>query len=100
MFPVNNLSAARYHPKELVIGLQIGSSFKAYPFSELAKSTGNIVNDVVNNTQVSIAFSARHRTGAVYNKSGNEIPTVISYWFAWVAFHPDSEVFSTATNMP
>jgi len=95
MFPVNNLSAARYHPKELVIGLQIGNSFKAYPFSELAKNRENIVQDIVNNTQVTIAFDAKNRTASVFDKTGNEIPAVISYWFAWIAFHPESEIFIT-----
>ena len=95
MFPVNNLAVARYHPKELVIGLQIGNTYKAYPFSELAKSGKQTIIDIVGNRSVPIRFDAKHRTGEVYDTTGAEIPTVISYWFAWIAFHPDSEVFST-----
>jgi len=26
------------------------------------------------------------------DRHGKEIPTVIVYWFAWYAFHPDTEV--------
>jgi hypothetical protein len=95
MFPVNNLAAAVYHPKELVIGLQIGNRFKAYPFSELAKSAKKSLQDIVNNERVIVSFDANHRTGAVYDQNGKEIPTVISFWFAWIAFHPDSDVYSS-----
>ena len=93
MFPLSSISA-RYHPKEMVVGLQVGDSYKAYPFSELSKSNKSRINDTVNGKKVSITFDSEHRTGTVYNENNNPIPTVISYWFAWVAFHPDSEVFT------
>ena len=92
MFPVN-ATAAQYHPKELVIGLQIGQSYKAYPFSELAKTSRDKFTDVVNGKRVYVTFNAEHRTGSVYDENNREIPTVIGFWFAWIAFHPESEVY-------
>ena len=36
MFGVNATNK-KYHPKEKVIGIELGKVFKAYPFSELEK---------------------------------------------------------------
>ena len=83
----------RYHPKEQVIGLKIGQKYKAYPFTELAKTNKLTIQDTVNGTTVIIQFNAQHRSGNVFYSSGKEIPTVTSYWFAWYAFHPDTEVY-------
>jgi hypothetical protein len=35
-----------------------------------------------------------NRTGQVFTTDGRELPSTISYWFAWQAFHPDSEVYT------
>lgn len=93
MFPVSHF-ASQYHPKELVIGLQVGKEYKAYPFSELAKTGKTKITDTFASQQLTILFSTRHRTGTVMDANNNEIPAVISYWFAWMAFHPDSAVYS------
>ncbi|RWA53123.1 hypothetical protein AU476_14945 [Cupriavidus sp. UYMSc13B] len=36
----------RFHPKEWVLGVEANGTYKAYPFTELAKS-GNVVRDRV-----------------------------------------------------
>lgn len=92
IFPVKFRSRG-YHPKEQVIGLEIDGKFKAYPFVELARTKGG-VSDEVGGRRVSIRFDAQHRTGAVFDAQGREIPTVIAFWFAWFAFHPDTEIYS------
>jgi len=82
----------RFHPKELVIGLEIDGRFKAYPFEALVRSGGEL-RDRVGGRALIVRFDARHRTGSVHDAAtGAEIPTVIAYWFAWYAFHPDTEV--------
>lgn len=90
-FPVSNKDA-RYHPKEMVIGLEVNGSFRAYPFIELLRVSADI-NERFAGEDVRVHFDAINRTGAVYDSKGDEIPTIISYWFAWIAFHPDTEVF-------
>lgn len=50
MFGVNTKSR-KYHPKEKVIGFELGNIFKAYPFSELEK-VESPVRDVVGKTSV------------------------------------------------
>ncbi len=95
-FPVSNKNA-KYHPKELVMGLKLGDQTKVYPFAELSKGP-SVVNDSFAGRLLRIEFDARHRNGRIVDQHGKEIPTTIAYWFAWVAFHPDTEVFETVTN--
>lgn len=91
MFPVKGEST-RYHPKEQVIGVEMNGKFKAYPFVELGKNRGD-VQDVVGGKKITIRYDAEHRTGTVYDAAGKEVPSVIAFWFAWYAFHNDTEVF-------
>ncbi|HEY3326405.1 MAG TPA: DUF3179 domain-containing protein [Novimethylophilus sp.] len=91
IFPVK-FRAQGYHPKEQVIGLEIDGKFKAYPFAELAKTSGEIA-DEVNGRHVTVRFDAEHRAGTVFDDKGRELPTVIAFWFAWYGFHPEAEIF-------
>ena len=90
-FPVKNKSA-RYHPKELVIGVNMNGKARAYPFSELSRSDA-MVTDELDGTKLYIDFDATNRTGRVLDESGDEIPSTIAFWFAWYAFFPDTGVF-------
>jgi len=80
----------RYHPKVLVIGLSLGDSHKTYPFAELARSPRD-VRDSFAGQELRIRYDAGHRSGTAYSAQGEEIPSTISYWFAWHAFHPNTE---------
>ena len=92
MFPVN-FQAAQYHPKEQVLGVEIDDTYKAYPFSELARLEVPVLHDTLAGQVLEIHFDSVNRTGKVLGKNRNEIPTVISFWFAWMAFHPESEIY-------
>ena len=92
-FPVRDVSE-RYHPKEKVIGLQIKTQYKAYPFSELRKS-GSIVHDSISGTAVVVHFDEQNDTARITNSLGEELPHITTFWFAWYAFHPGSEVYSS-----
>jgi hypothetical protein len=90
-FPVPNQNS-RYHPKEMVIGVVQGESVKAWPFAELAK-TDQVVVDTLGAEAVTVIFNAEARSGRVVDASGEEIPSTIGFWFAWMAFYPQSEVY-------
>jgi hypothetical protein len=81
-----------YHPKERVIGVSLGGQHKAYPFMELGRSP-SIVHDTLGGRAIEVRFDAEHQTGVVFDNAGHEIPSVIVYWFAWYAFHTDTDVF-------
>ncbi len=92
-FPVSKQSR-RYHPKEKVIGVQINGRFKAYPFIELNRSSSAVIYDEVGGKKIEIHFNREHRSGVVKLKTGEAYPSLMSYWFAWFAFHPDTEVYT------
>ncbi len=81
-----------YHPKERVIGVSVGGQHKAYPFIELGRSPST-VHDMLGGRPIEVRFDTEHQTGAVFDNAGRAIPSVIVYWFAWYAFHTDTEVF-------
>lgn len=92
MFPVS-AESARYPAKALVIGVKMGVRFKAYPFVELAKMPGGVLKDTLGGQVLTLHFDRETRTGTVFDAQGREVPSVIAYWFAWYAFHHDTEVF-------
>lgn len=90
-FPVHHRDP-RYHPKECVIGLELDDHYKAYPFSELAKTSGRIM-DKVDGQQVTVVYNEEHQTGHVLDAQGRALPSTTAFWFAWTVFHPETEVF-------
>ncbi len=92
MFPTAKTDS-RFHPKEWVLGLTVGGIAKAYPFSELKKANSPL-HDKVNGHQVTIQFHADAQSASAVDASGKPLPTVMAFWFAWYAFHPETEVFT------
>lgn len=90
MFEVSAIDR-RYHPKEWVIGVEINGATKAYPFSELSQHSGELV-DVIGGKSIRLVFDAANRSGRVY-AANKLLPSTTSYWFAWYAFHPDTQVY-------
>ncbi len=91
-FPVAYMDR-RYHPKEIVLGLEIEGKFKAYPFVQLGKTSGRI-NDELSGKSFAVIFDQENRTARVIDALDKEIPTITTYWFAWIAFHKESEVYA------
>jgi len=90
-FPVSH-SDKRYHPKEVVVGVEIKGKFKAYPFVELAKGTG-VLKDTFQGEKLTIEYNVEARSARVTNETKELLPSLTAYWFAWVAFHPESYVY-------
>ena len=91
-FPVE-FKSKRYHPKERVLGISINGKHKVYPFTELAKSKGTMLVDNFSGVQLTLEFDVENRDGVIKNGSGKILPSLNTFWFAWYAFHPDSEIF-------
>ena len=90
-FPVSHQDK-RYHPKEITLGIEVNGVFKAYPFSELSKASSPL-KDVVNGMPLLIHFDMETLSGRVENMNGKPYPVLSAYWFAWFAFHPETEVY-------
>ena len=90
-FPVTH-SSNKYPRKEIVMGLEIDGRFKAYPFEELKQGASRFDDEFAGET-FSIEFDANHRTARVVKADGSEIPTITAFWFAWYAFHPETDIY-------
>ena len=44
--------------------------------------------------QFEVYYDDRNQTARILDASGNELPTLIAFWFAWYAFHPDTEIYT------
>ncbi len=91
-FPVSDRNPL-FHPKEYVLGVKINGKFKAYPFSELEKSKVGVVNETFQGQILRIVYDAKHKSAEVFDDAGKPVPAITNFWFAWYAFHPDTEVY-------
>ncbi|MEK6801700.1 MAG: DUF3179 domain-containing protein [Nitrospirota bacterium] len=82
-----------YHPKEWVVGVEIDGIAKAYPFSDLKKA-GTPVGDQVGGRAITVRFNQQSRSASVIDADGTPLPSIMAFWFAWYAFHPDTHVFT------
>ena len=82
----------RYHLKEPVLGIEIAGRFKAYPFVELEKTDGD-VQDTLAGQAIVVTYDKHYHTAVAADGQGTALAGVIAFWFAWYAFHPDTEVY-------
>lgn len=91
-FPVSG-EDQRYRRKERVLGIEIDGHFKAYPFQELEKSPPSF-EDQFRGVEFIVNFDEENDSASVTNDAGEELPTMLAFWFAWYAFHPGTEVYT------
>jgi len=92
MFPLEHQDN-RLHPKAEVLGVTLDGAVRAYPFSELEKIDGSIT-DTIGGRKVQVHFDREHERAWITDAGGERLPGVISFWFAWHAFNPDTEVWA------
>jgi hypothetical protein len=92
MFPVARNNGA-YKNKEHILGVTIDGVHKAYPFRELRATGKTRIEDIVAGKHITIEWHERDKYARVLDTNGEELPSVIVYWFAWYAFHPSTLVF-------
>lgn len=82
--------------KEWVLGVRVGDTYKAYPFGVLAQRTqgrGELL-DKVGGRQLRIRYDDAHQNAQAFDAQGQPWPGTMAFWFAWFAFHPQTEVLS------
>lgn len=89
-FPVENRDD-RIHPKTVVFGIELDGVFKAYREDDL-KELGTI-EDTVNNVNIKLERDDAGVVRVVNTATGSEIVKERDFWFAWYAFHPDTELY-------
>ena len=91
-FPVAKENS-QYSRKSMVMGLEIDGRFKAYPFEELEKGP-SLFQDRFRGQQFDVYYDEQNQTARILDADGNEVPTLIAFWFAWYAFHPETDIHS------
>lgn len=82
----------RYPAKAVVVGAIINGQAHAWPFAELPDD-GHVVVHTVGGQTVKLEYDHAAQAAAVLDGDGREIPSFTAFWFAWVAFHPDTGVY-------
>ena len=74
-----------------VVGVQLGTKEKAYPFSMLEKKSG-VVKDVFAGRKIIVHFDKQSQNAYVTDEHGAAVPSVVMFWFAWHDFYPGTEL--------
>ena len=74
--------------KTWVLGVTVGGEHAAYPFEALEEA--GVVSDELDGKPIRIFFDDGN---AWAEQDGVTLPTIRLYWFAWVAFHPDTRLY-------
>jgi len=81
----------RYSPKMPVVGLRVpGGASRVYPAAELERSGGTALGHF-GGGPVRVRWDAVTATFDVDAPAGVEV--IEGFWFAWAAFHPETEVY-------
>ena len=87
----------RFHAKEVVVGVEVGGKARAY-LGSLVTEAGGRIEDELGGHRIEIEYST---DDAVFRWT---VPDAVSvteaYWFAWKAFHPDTEVWNDPGEIP
>jgi len=43
--------------------------------------------------QIILEFNLETRNGVIHDAKGNVLPSINAFWFAWYAFHPETQIF-------
>lgn len=90
--PEHRPADGRLDDKARVLGVYFGDGhYKAYPLKAV-KEAGGEVTDTVNGRTVTVRHE-NEQSGTVTDADGRPVRAVHAYWFAWYAFHPETELF-------
>ncbi len=90
MFPIQHRDP-RFEPKQRVIGVRAGGRTKAYALSDLQDAELPLLDTVGD-----VAIRIDETRGRIGVRSNGSATGLAAYWFAWAAFHPDTELWSPA----
>lgn len=92
IFPVAN-SDNTFHKKEWVIGFENNGVYKAYSIKRLANLPEQKLVDKVGGEVFSLTWDKQGENLRIKNVAGKEMVGLQMFWFAWSAFHPETEIF-------
>jgi hypothetical protein len=81
----------RIHAKTVVFGVEVDGIYKAYREDDLIETP--VIEDVVNGVNLRIERGVDGVVSVTNLDSGEEIVKERDFWFAWYAFHPETELY-------
>lgn len=89
-FPLENKDT-RLDAYEIVYGLELNGKFKAYKKSDLEQKSR--IEDTLGEEKIILEFDKDLKSARAYKESGEQVVVDTLFWFAWAAFHPDTELY-------
>lgn len=83
----------RYHPKEVVLGVEVDGKRRAYLGSILTAAGGRVV-DTFEGQKIRIQYDTN--LGLFMFEAPEGVRVTDAYWFAWKSLHPDTEIWNDA----
>ena len=92
MFPVNHQDS-RLPAKTKVLGIELNGIAKAYPLAR-PKGVARPLIDTLGGQTIQVHRGADGASAFATDAEGHLLHGTVLYWFAWVAFHPQTLVYS------
>ena len=89
IFPVDNENDI-IHPKTQIVGIVVNDVYKAYAKEELDGK----IDDSVGGVEITVEKFDDGRVVVIDVASGEEIVKEEDFWFAWYAFHPETQLYT------
>ncbi len=86
-FPVQ-LDDDRLERKDWVVGIVVRGEARAYALKKLRDE--KVMHDTIRKKEISLSYDGRDDTVVVVDSRGGAVPFVLSYWFNWINFHPQT----------
>lgn len=92
IFPVKRpKSNCKIPAKARVLGVEVEGKYRAYPLADLKKA--GRIRDLLGTRTIDIVYEASSGTASAFYEDGSRSGGTVLYWFAWQAFHPESDCF-------
>jgi hypothetical protein len=91
LFPIEN-SDDRVHPKTVVFGIEVNGLYKAYKEDDLEELV--VIEDTIGGVEIRVTREDSGQVIITNLETGEEIVKERDFWFAWYAFHPDTELYT------
>ena len=81
--------------KERVVGVRLGSVARAYPLAAIEAAPGHEINDEVGGQTIKLRADG-DGSGVTIVEAPKQAQVVHTFWFAWSAFHPETDIYGAA----
>jgi len=90
IFPVDNVDN-RIHAKTPIVGIEINGKHKAFKEDDLKET--KVIEDTFNGVNIKVERFEDGRIVVTNLDTNEEIVKEQDFWFAWYAFHPETELY-------